>query len=143
MSRPCWRRRSPAAKKTASTLVAVDAKTGKVVAEAGVKMTPRLAKKLIEEGRLGKIFHYRSVFLQDWTIAADLPQGGQGLWRLDVEAAVRAYTAGGPRSVGERPQTLEPGQRADLVLCRVEGKKIHIQRVYLAGRLLYSAEGNS
>jgi predicted dehydrogenase len=46
-----------------------------------------LAKKLIDEGRLGKIFHYRAKFLQDWTISADLPQGGTGLWRLDVAAA--------------------------------------------------------
>src|SRR5213080_1196590 len=46
-----------------------------------------LAKKLIEEGKLGKIFHYRANFLQDWTISADLPQGGTGLWRLDVAAA--------------------------------------------------------
>lgn len=46
-----------------------------------------LAKKLIEEGRLGRIFHYRAKFLQDWTIKSDLPQGGQGLWRLDVAAA--------------------------------------------------------
>ena len=46
-----------------------------------------LAKRLIDEGRLGKVFHYRAKFLQDWTIKADLPQGGQGLWRLDVAAA--------------------------------------------------------
>ena len=46
-----------------------------------------LAKKLIDEGKLGKIFHYRANFLQDWTISADLPQGGAGLWRLDVNAA--------------------------------------------------------
>jgi len=46
-----------------------------------------LAKRLIEEGRLGRVFHYRAKFLQDWTIKADLPQGGQGLWRLDVAAA--------------------------------------------------------
>lgn len=46
-----------------------------------------LAKQLIDEGRLGKIFHYRANFLQDWTISADLPQGGAGLWRLDVAAA--------------------------------------------------------
>lgn len=46
-----------------------------------------LAKKLIDEGKLGKIFHYRAKFLQDWTIKADLPQGGQGLWRLDINAA--------------------------------------------------------
>jgi predicted dehydrogenase len=46
-----------------------------------------LAKRLIDEGKLGKVFHYRAKFLQDWTIKADLPQGGQGLWRLDIEAA--------------------------------------------------------
>lgn len=46
-----------------------------------------LAKRLIDDGKLGKIFHYRAKFLQDWTIKADLPQGGQGLWRLDVAAA--------------------------------------------------------
>src|SRR5271156_242331 len=46
-----------------------------------------LAKRLIDEGKLGKIFHYRAKFLQDWTIKADLPQGGQGLWRLDAAAA--------------------------------------------------------
>jgi myo-inositol 2-dehydrogenase/D-chiro-inositol 1-dehydrogenase len=38
-----------------------------------------LAKQLVDEGRLGKIFHYRAKFLQDWTISADLPQGGAGL----------------------------------------------------------------
>ncbi len=38
-----------------------------------------LAKQLIDEGRLGRIFHYRANFLQDWTISADLPQGGAGL----------------------------------------------------------------
>src|SRR5262245_50981670 len=51
-----------------------------------------LAKQLIDEGRLGRIFHYRAVFLQDWTISADLPQGGTGLWRLDVNAAGSGVT---------------------------------------------------
>jgi predicted dehydrogenase len=51
-----------------------------------------MAKKLIEEGRLGKIFHYRAKFLQDWTISPDLPQGGAGLWRLDVKAAGSGVT---------------------------------------------------
>lgn len=51
-----------------------------------------LAKKLIDEGRLGKIFHYRANFLQDWTISADLPQGGEGLWRLDIHAAGSGVT---------------------------------------------------
>jgi predicted dehydrogenase len=51
-----------------------------------------LAKQLIDEGRLGKIFHYRANFLQDWTISADLPQGGAGLWRLDAAAAGSGVT---------------------------------------------------
>lgn len=51
-----------------------------------------LAKRLIDEGRLGRIFHYRAVFLQDWTISADLPQGGAGLWRLDASAAGSGVT---------------------------------------------------
>ncbi|MBG1233896.1 Gfo/Idh/MocA family protein [Aestuariivirga litoralis] len=51
-----------------------------------------LAKELIDEGKLGKIFHYRAKFLQDWTISADLPQGGQGLWRLDLGVAGSGVT---------------------------------------------------
>jgi myo-inositol 2-dehydrogenase/D-chiro-inositol 1-dehydrogenase len=51
-----------------------------------------LAKELIDEGRLGKIFHYRAKFLQDWTISTDLPQGGEGLWRLDVNVAGSGVT---------------------------------------------------
>jgi predicted dehydrogenase len=51
-----------------------------------------LAKRLVEEGKLGRIFHYRAVFLQDWTISADLPQGGQALWRLDAKAAGSGVT---------------------------------------------------
>jgi predicted dehydrogenase len=46
-----------------------------------------LAKRLIDEGKLGKVFHYRAKFLQDWTINPELPQGGTALWRLDVAAA--------------------------------------------------------
>ena len=51
-----------------------------------------LAKQLIDEGRLGRIFHYRANFLQDWTIAEDLPQGGEALWRLDIDAAGSGVT---------------------------------------------------
>jgi predicted dehydrogenase len=50
------------------------------------------AKQLIDEGRLGQIFHYRAKFLQDWTISKELPQGGQGLWRLDVKVAGSGVT---------------------------------------------------
>ena len=51
-----------------------------------------LAKYLIDEGRLGRIFHYRTVFLQDWTISSELPQGGEGLWRLDAAVAGSGVT---------------------------------------------------
>jgi predicted dehydrogenase len=51
-----------------------------------------LAKQLIDEGKLGRIFHYRANFLQDWTIAEDLPQGGAALWRLDAAAAGSGVT---------------------------------------------------
>jgi predicted dehydrogenase len=74
----------------------------KVVEEAGVanmvwynyRRVPAvtLAKQLIDEGRLGKIFHYRTVFLQDWTISSDLPQGGEGVWRLDASVAGSGVT---------------------------------------------------
>ncbi len=51
-----------------------------------------LAKQLIDEGKLGKVFHYRAKFLQDWTISSELPQGGEGLWRLDVNVAGSGVT---------------------------------------------------
>ena len=78
------------------------AKMVKAVEKAGVLNTVwynyrrvpavTLAKNLVDEGRLGKIFHYRANFLQDWTISPDLPQGGTGLWRLDVKAAGSGVT---------------------------------------------------
>jgi predicted dehydrogenase len=51
-----------------------------------------LAKQLIDAGKLGKIFHYRAAFLQDWTISSELPQGGAGLWRLDKNVAGSGVT---------------------------------------------------
>ncbi len=51
-----------------------------------------LAKQLIDQGKLGKIFHYRANFLQDWTISEDVPQGGAGTWRLDASVAGSGVT---------------------------------------------------
>lgn len=51
-----------------------------------------LAKQIIDTGKLGRIFHYRANFLQDWTINANLPQGGEALWRLDADAAGSGVT---------------------------------------------------
>src|SRR5580765_4971674 len=46
-----------------------------------------LLKARIDRGEFGRIFHYRAQFLQDWTISAEVPQGGEGLWRLDAAVA--------------------------------------------------------
>ena len=51
-----------------------------------------LAKQIVDSGKLGKIFHYRANFLQDWTISEELPQGGEGLRRLDAAAAGSGVT---------------------------------------------------
>jgi predicted dehydrogenase len=63
------------------------------VEEAGVKhlvsfnyrFVPaiRLAKKLIDEGRIGKIYHHRAWFLQDWILDPEFPL----VWRLRKEIA--------------------------------------------------------
>ena len=51
-----------------------------------------LAKQIIDEGRLGKVFHYRAKYLQDYTISPDVPQGGDSLWRLDASVAGSGVT---------------------------------------------------
>jgi len=51
-----------------------------------------MIKQLLDEQKFGRIFHYRASFLQDWTISSDLPQGGEGLWRLDVSVAGSGVT---------------------------------------------------
>lgn len=42
-----------------------------------------LAKKLIDEGRIGKIYHFRGVYLQDWIVDPNFPV----VWRLDKSVA--------------------------------------------------------
>ncbi|GAB4454392.1 MAG: Gfo/Idh/MocA family oxidoreductase [Armatimonadaceae bacterium] len=42
-----------------------------------------LAKKMIEEGRLGKIYHFRGVYLQDWIVDPEFPL----VWRLVGDVA--------------------------------------------------------
>jgi predicted dehydrogenase len=46
-----------------------------------------LAKQVVDEGRIGRPFHYRAQYLQDWTISPDIPLGGATLWRLDADVA--------------------------------------------------------
>lgn len=87
----------PLARTVAEAQPMVDA-----IEKAGVKNTVwynyrrvpavTLAKQVIDSGKLGRIFHYRTNFLQDWTINPELPQGGDALWRLDVESAGSGVT---------------------------------------------------
>jgi len=51
-----------------------------------------LARQLIDDGKLGRVFHYRANFLQDWTMSEDLPQGGEALWRLVESVAGSGVT---------------------------------------------------
>lgn len=51
-----------------------------------------LAKQVIDEGRIGRPFHYRATYNQDYTISADVPQGGMALWRLDAKVAGSGVT---------------------------------------------------
>jgi predicted dehydrogenase len=51
-----------------------------------------LAKIIVDEGRIGRVFHYRAKYLQDWTISPKVPQGGDALWRLEAETAGSGVT---------------------------------------------------
>jgi predicted dehydrogenase len=42
-----------------------------------------LAKRLIEEGRIGRIYHYRGTYLQDWIVDPAFPR----VWRLEKARA--------------------------------------------------------
>jgi predicted dehydrogenase len=41
------------------------------------------AKQMIAEGKIGKVYHYRAVYLQDWIVDPDFPL----IWRLDKNIA--------------------------------------------------------
>lgn len=43
----------------------------------------QLAKKLVAGGRLGRIYHFRATFLQDWILDPEFPL----VWRLDKQVA--------------------------------------------------------
>lgn len=51
-----------------------------------------LAKQVVEEGRIGRPFHYWATYNQDYTISADVPQGGMAMWRLDAKVAGSGVT---------------------------------------------------
>ncbi len=60
--------------------------------------------------------------------------------KIPLASAIKMATVNPARLFEGISGKLEPGQRADLVLFRAQRKQIKILQVYLAGRLLYSAE---
>lgn len=46
------------------------------------------ARQLVEEGRIGKIYHFRATYLQDWTLDPSVPL----LWRMDKDVAGSGVT---------------------------------------------------
>ena len=82
----------------------------------------RLARELIESGRLGQIYHFRAVYLQEWIMPHyDTPM----IWRLDKEQAgsgalgdlgahiidLGRYLIGEPRRVSAMTRTFIPERR--------------------------------
>ena len=51
-----------------------------------------LFKQLIDEGRVGRPFHYRATYNEDYTISKNVPVGGSSLWRLDSKVAGSGVT---------------------------------------------------
>jgi predicted dehydrogenase len=46
------------------------------------------ARQLVEEGRIGKVYHFRALYLQDWTMDPNVPL----LWRMDKDVAGSGVT---------------------------------------------------
>lgn len=51
-----------------------------------------LFKQLVDEQRVGRPFHYRAIYNQDYTISQKVPAGGSSLWRLDAKVAGSGVT---------------------------------------------------
>lgn len=78
----------------------------------------RLAYDLIKSGRLGEIYHFRAVYLQEWIMDPNFPM----VWRLDKERAgsgtlgdlgahildLARFLVGEPRSVSAMMKTFIP-----------------------------------
>ncbi|MCL4507046.1 MAG: Gfo/Idh/MocA family oxidoreductase [Chloroflexi bacterium] len=81
----------------------------------------RLVKQLIDQGKLGKIYHFRASYLQEWIADPDFPM----VWRLDASIAgsgtigdlgshildLGRYLIGEPRSLMARTETFIPERK--------------------------------
>lgn len=73
------------AKEAAKMVEAVEKAGVKNMVAFNYRFVPAVvqAKKLIDSGALGRIFHYRAVYLQEWIIDPNFPK----VWRLDKKVA--------------------------------------------------------
>jgi predicted dehydrogenase len=46
------------------------------------------ARQLVDEGRIGRVYHFRATYLQDWTLDPSVPL----VWRMDKEVAGSGVT---------------------------------------------------
>jgi predicted dehydrogenase len=81
----------------------------------------RLVKQLIDDGKLGRIFHFRAAYLQEWIADPDFPM----VWRLDAGLAgsgtigdlgshiidLGRYLVGEPKSLMARAETFIPERK--------------------------------
>ncbi|HEY3340688.1 MAG TPA: Gfo/Idh/MocA family oxidoreductase, partial [Anaerolineae bacterium] len=81
----------------------------------------RLVKELIDQGKLGKIYHFRATYLQEWIADAEFPM----VWRLDKSVAgsgslgdlgshiidLGRYLVGEPKSLIARTETFIPERK--------------------------------
>jgi predicted dehydrogenase len=81
----------------------------------------RLVKELIDQGKLGRIFHFRASYLQEWIADPDFPM----VWRLDAAVAgsgtigdlgshiidLGRYLVGEPKSLIARTETFIPERK--------------------------------
>jgi len=83
----------------------------------------RLARELIEQGKLGRIYHFRACYLQEWIADENFPM----VWRLDKSIAgsgalgdlgshiidLARFLIGEPKSVMALTKTFIPERNAD------------------------------
>lgn len=81
----------------------------------------RLVRQLIQDGKLGRIFHFRATYLQEWIADPDFPM----VWRLDQAVAgsgaigdlgshiidLARYLVGEPKSLMARTETFIPERK--------------------------------
>jgi predicted dehydrogenase len=77
--------------KEAEQMAAAARKSGKIhTVWFNYRRVPAIAfaRQLIDEGRIGKVYHFRALYLQDWTMDPSVPL----LWRMDKEVAGSGVT---------------------------------------------------